>query len=268
MAPFKRILALLSVLALAVTGCSVTVDVGSPSSTSTPTGLSIQQQVATGVAQALQALTQEAPTSTPTSMATATPTPLPLPATLSVSATTNCYAGPSTNYGFVITVRPGTVVTVTGKDTPDNYWIIEVPGYPGSVCWLSGQYASVSGDTANLPVPATPLPSVYTLSEPRGLRVSCTAHYSSDSQGDHHHGDQGSEPSSWTVVFRWKNTSNDATGVRVYRNGRLVARLGPGGSSYTDDFSGRRFRGVTYGVQAYSPTAVSSIVTISTGRCD
>ncbi|MFN2120978.1 MAG: hypothetical protein ACK2T0_11335 [Anaerolineales bacterium] len=268
MAPFNRFLALLSVLALALTGCSVTVDMGAPSASSTPTELSVQQQVATGVAQAVQALTQEAPTGTPTPMATATPTPLPLPATLSVSAATNCYAGPNTNYGFVITIRPGTVVTVTGKDTPDNYWIIEVPGYPGTVCWLSGQYASVSGDTASLPSPATPLPSIYTLSEPRGLRVSCTAHYSSDSHGARHHGDHENDPSSWTVVFRWKNTSPDATGVRVYRNGRLVARLGPGGSSYTDTFSGRRFRGVTYGVQAYNATAVSSIVTVGTGRCD
>jgi hypothetical protein len=268
MAPFNRLFALLSVFALAVTGCSVTVDMGAPSSASTPTELSVQQQVATGVAQALQTLTQQAPTGTPTPTPTATPTPFPMPAALSVSAATNCYAGPNTNYGFVITIRPGTVVTVTGQDAPDNYWIVEVPGYPGSVCWLSGQYASVSGDTANLPAPATPLPSIYTLSEPRGLRVSCTSHDSSDSHGDWHHGDHQDESSSWTVVFRWKNTSNDATGVRVYRNGRLVTRLGPGGSSYTDTFSGRRFRGVTYGVQAYSPTAVSSIVTISTGRCD
>jgi hypothetical protein len=268
MAPFNRFLGLLGILALAVTGCSMTVDTGAPSASSTPTELSVQQQVATGVAQASQALTQQAPTSTPTPMATATPTPLALPATLSVSSATNCYAGPSTRYGFVITVRPGTVVTVTGRDTPDNYWIIEVPGYPGSVCWLSGQYASVSGDTANLPAPATPLPSIYTLSEPRGLRVSCTAHDGSDSHGDRHDGDHHDESSSWTVVFRWKNTSNDATGVRVYRNGRLVARLGPGGSSYTDTFPGHRFRGVTYGVQAYSATAVSSIVTVSTGRCN
>jgi len=256
MAPFNRFLALLIVFALAATACTLTVDTGSPPSNSAPTQLSVQQQVATGVAQAVQALTQQAPTGTPTPTPTATPPAPALPATLSVSAATNCYAGPSTKYGYVITIRPGMVVTVTGKDPPDDYWIIEVPGYPGSVCWLSGQYASVAGDTAALPAPATPLPSIYTLSEPRGLRLSCTSHDDSDSDG-----------SSWTVVFRWRNTAGDATGMRVYRNGRLLARLGPGRSSYTDTFSGRRFRGVTYGVQAYSPTAVSSIVTISTRRC-
>jgi hypothetical protein len=271
MAPLNRFLALLSILALAAAGCSVTVDMGAPPSNASAAPPSVEQQVATGVAQALQSLTQEAltaaPTMTPVPTATGTPTPAPVPATLSVSSATNCYAGPNTNYGFVITIRPGTVVTVAGKDAPDNYWIIDVPGYPGTVCWLAGQYASVSGDTTNLPSPATPQPSIYTLSEPRGLSVSCTAHYNSDSHGDWHHGDEDREASSWTVVFGWGNTASNQTGVRVYRNGRLLTRLGPGGRSYTDTVSGYRLRDLTYGVQAYSPTAVSSIVTIDVRRC-
>jgi hypothetical protein len=245
--------------------CSVTVDLGSwPLGTSTQQ-LPLQDKVSTAVAQTVQAFTQQAlsatPANTPLPTATATPTNTPMPAALSVSVATNCYAGPRTNYGFVITIRPGTTVTVVGKDTADNYWIIDVPGYPGTVCWLSGQYASVTGDTASLPSPATPVASIYTLSEPKNLRVSCTSE--SDSDGSWWHSD-----SELTVVFRWTNTEPHQAGVRVYRNGYRVATLGGHASSYTDttSFHGRH-HDLTYGVQAYTGTAVSSIVSIDVGRC-
>lgn len=223
------------------------------------------------VAQTLQALTQQAPSATPTStpVPTATATNIPLPATLSVSTATDCRAGPSANYGFVITIRPGTVVTVVGKDIADNYWIINVPGYPGTVCWISGQYAQVVGDVGSLPSPATPLASNYTLSEPRNLRVSC----SSDDLSDDHWGDPDDDPwhdaSEWSVVFRWTNTEPDQTGVRVYRNGHLVATLGAHATSYAESFVHRgKHHEVTYGVQAFNRTAVSSIVTVDVRHCD
>jgi hypothetical protein len=220
------------------------------------------------VAQTLQAFTQQAlsasPTKTPLPAASATPSNMPMSPTLSVSAATNCYAGPSSNYGFVITIRPGTIATVLGKDTADNYWIIDTPGYPGTVCWLSGQYAQVSGDTGNLPAPATPLASIYTLSEPRNLRISCSSETISDPDDDWWH-----DASEWTVDFRWTNTEPDQTGVRVYRNGRLIATLGSHASSYTDIFfqHGRHHFAVTYGVQAFKSGAVSSIVTTEVRHC-
>lgn len=265
MAPLKRSLALLCVLTLLMLACSVTVDLGSwPFGTSTAQ-LPLQDRVATSVAQTMQALTQTAqsatPANTPLPTATATATTAAVPATLSVSVATNCYAGPRTNYGFVITIYPGTTVTLEGKDTGDNYWIIDVPGYPGTLCWLSGQNASVTGDIGSLPSPATPVPSLYTLSEPKNLRVSCSGE--SDAGSDWWHSD-----TEMTVVFRWTNTEPHQAGVRVYRNGYRVATLGGHGSSYTDttSFHGRH-HDLTYGVQAFSGTAVSSIVSINVGRC-
>jgi len=171
--PIKKLLALFGILALVTLACGFTVDLGN-SASSTPTQITSMDQVSTMVAQTMQALTQEAllstPASTPTPAGSATLINSPLPPTLSVGVATNCYAGPNTNYGFVITIRPGTTVTVVGKDTADNYWIIDVPGYPGTVCWLSGQYASVSGDTNYLPAPATPQPPIYYTSN---INVNC-----------------------------------------------------------------------------------------------
>jgi len=163
--------------------CSVTVDLGlSPSSAPTQQNADINQ-VSTMVAQTLQALTQTAHLATPAYTSTPTATAAASGAskllTLSVSAATNCYTGPNTNYySYVTIIRPGTTVTVAGRDLADNYWIINVPGYPGTTCWLSGQYASVSGDVSDLSAPATPLPS-YTLREPPYLGVWCD--YSSHS---------------------------------------------------------------------------------------
>jgi len=161
----NKLLALFCIGALVMVACSVTVDLGaSPSSTSTQQNTDVNQ-VPTMIAQTLQALTQTAlfatPANTSTPTATATASGKPMPSTLSVSVATNCYTGPNTNYGTVIIIYPGTTVTVVGKDTADNYWIIDVPGYPATTCWLSGRYASVNGDISDLPAPATPpLPSI------------------------------------------------------------------------------------------------------------
>jgi hypothetical protein len=273
----KKLLALFCVLALATLACGFTVDLGTSSSNSptpTPSG---PDQVSTMVAQTLQALTQEAilatPANTSTPTATATPANTPLPPTLSVSVTTNCYAGPSTGYGFVITIYPGTTVTVVGKDPGDNYWIIDVPGYPGTLCWLSGQYAAVNGDTTDLSIPATTVVVAYTLSEPTNLRVSCTRHNWPTPTGTptwhSGHGWQGGDA---TVVLHWRNTDSNQTGVRVYKDGYRVTTLGGGATSFTDSFSGWGWGwnwggGTTYGVQAVNSYEVSGIVTIDTGNC-
>jgi hypothetical protein len=202
MTPFKGFFALFGILALAAIACGVSVDLGSQSAPSPVSELSVQQQVSTGVAQALQALTEMAPSATPATTGTPLATNTPIvaifsqPPQLTVSTATNCRGGPSINYGYVTTIRPGTVVTVVGQDPADNYWVIDVPGYPGSVCWLWGQYASVTGNTVALYYPATPVLYNYTLSEPRNLRASCTANYASDDHEDgwNHDGHGGNEP--------------------------------------------------------------------------
>jgi hypothetical protein len=375
MVPFKGFFALFCALGLAALACGVSVDLGTQPSANPPSQLSVQEGVATGVAQTLQAFTLEAlsvaPTGTPSPTATATSTPIPLPATLSVSVATNCRTGPNINFGLVITLRPGTVATIVGQDAADNYWIIDAPGYPGTVCWLSGEYASVSGYTGFLYSPATPVMSYYTLDEPRNLHASCTAQHSSDDHGgwwddgkgwddgppwgdktpwadgppsadetpwsdgghggggthsgDGGHGGDGTQGgngsprairtpwaigtpwafgtpwanwtpwanglpwgngpqsntgpqgvsytqrdhiTSWTIDLKWKNTDPDQTGVRVYKNGRRVATLGPHASSYTDTISDNWDDDITYGVQAFNGWTVSSIVSVDVGRCN
>jgi hypothetical protein len=256
----RKLLVALSILTAVALACGMSFDLGTKpaaSSTSTISGL---DQVSTVVAQTLQAYTQQAPT--PTLTVTVTPTPVFSMLTLTVSADTDCTSGPGSSFSLVITLHPGTIAVPVGRDTVDNFWLIETPNNPGSTCWVPGVYASVTGDVSRLPeaTPSAAAAVTYTLSEPRSLNVSCSSQAVSSSH-EHHN------EAIWTVDLRWKNTEPNAYWVLVYRNGRQIARLGPHGTSITDEFRHERRRTVTYGVQAIKGSEVSSIVTIDVRHC-
>ncbi len=242
---FRRTLALLAGLAFFASSCNLPFGLGP---------LVNPEVVPTLVQQTMQALEAEAysptPTSTPLPTATSTPTTTPIPSSLTLSTPTWCYSGPGTTYSRVVNVAPGTSVPVVGQDPADNFWIIEVPGNPEATCWLSGQNAQLTGDATALPQFPTPPPSLYTLSEPKNLHISCS-----------------SSSSNWNVELGWTNTEPSQLGVRIYRNGRLIATLRSGARSFSDKFVHKGKGAATYGVQAYGATAVSGIVTIDVKRC-
>ncbi|HNK63837.1 MAG TPA: SH3 domain-containing protein [Anaerolineales bacterium] len=78
---------------------------------------------------------------------------------VTVSQNTNCRLGPSQSFDEIGALGPGQTAEVIGKDTYDNYWIIKLPDGSGKTCWLWGQYATISGDTAALPDVVTPTPN-------------------------------------------------------------------------------------------------------------
>lgn len=100
------------------------------------------------------------PTSTPT--ATLSPTAFftatqPI-ALVSVSVDTNCRNGPGKVYGYEGALLVGETAEVFARDPSGNYWYIRNPDDAG-FCWVWGEYATVTGNTAALPVftpPPTP----------------------------------------------------------------------------------------------------------------
>lgn len=97
------------------------------------------------------------PTLSPTSIFTSTPS-IPL---ISVSVNTNCRVGPGKVYDRVGGLLVGETAEVFGKDPSSNYWYIRNPDNSNSFCWLWGEYATLSGNTAFLPIytpPPTPTP--------------------------------------------------------------------------------------------------------------
>ncbi len=106
------------------------------------------------------AITLRPLTPTPTlPPATATPFQPPIPL-VSVSVSTNCRSGPGTDFELMGDLQAGDVAEVVGKYPSMNYWIIKNPDKAGN-CWLWGEYATVIGSTALLPlVMPPPTPSV------------------------------------------------------------------------------------------------------------
>jgi len=108
--------------------------------------------------------TPEPPTLSPT--VTLTPTPVftftPLVPLISVSVATNCRVGPGRIYDRVGALLIGEVAEVLGSDPTGNYWYIRNPDSGAEFCWLWGEYATLSGNFAALPMftpPPTPTPA-------------------------------------------------------------------------------------------------------------
>jgi hypothetical protein len=122
------------------------------------------------------------PTFTPmfTPTVTLTPSPVFTPTAVvplvSVSVATNCRVGPGKVYDRVGALMVGEVAEVVGRNEAGNYWYIRNPRQSNGLCWLWGEYATVTGNFASLPVytpPPTPTPMAAFQASYDGLE-SCT----------------------------------------------------------------------------------------------
>jgi hypothetical protein len=80
---------------------------------------------------------------------------------ISVSVATNCRTGPGKVYERVGALLVGEVAEVFGRTANGEYWYIRNPRNSNGFCWLWGQYATLTGNFAALPVftpPPTPTP--------------------------------------------------------------------------------------------------------------
>lgn len=170
---------------------------------------------------------QQLPAETATPEFTATPAASATPSVpqVTVSQNTNCRTGPGIVYDNIGALLVGQVGTVVGKNSSTGYWIINNPGKAGT-CWLYPQYATVSGNTANLQeysIPPTPTPSATptstptaTLAPPAAVAnvvvakiciplIMPTFNYSG--------------------TLSWEDKSNNENGFNIYFNGALFTTL-------------------------------------------
>ena len=165
---------LCSVLVLLVASLACFVPGATPMPDQNLLGTMVAQTVAAGQ-------TQAAPSVTPISIVTATPTltftptlsptptltftpvftSTPLIPLITVSVPTNCRVGPGKVYERVGALLVGEVAEAVGRDPTGNYWYIRNPDVSGDFCWLWGEYATLTGNFAVLPMftpPPTPTP--------------------------------------------------------------------------------------------------------------
>jgi hypothetical protein len=160
--------------------------------------------------------------------------------TVTVSVETNCRSGPGLIYANVYSLPVGTTAVVIGKNTITNYWIIQIPG-SGGTCWLWGQYATVTGNTAALTeyatptagvTPNTPVPTVAATTQAAGpvnppsnfqSVVQCVAGIDGQS-------------TVYTGTVSWSDNSSNETGFHiVFIQGFGYAEegnVGPNATSY------------------------------------
>lgn len=114
--------------------------------------------------QAFEATLRAEPTPTATLEATITLTPNPDPPMVSVSEGTNCRTGPGIEFEIVGMLMVGEQAEVVGVSGNGEYWVIMLPP-EASECWITGYYATVTGDTSDLPI-RTPLSNTTPTSSP------------------------------------------------------------------------------------------------------
>lgn len=152
----KSVLFLYALLITALSACNL--PSGEPTETEEAADTADLELTITALA-GVPAVPQD--TATPQFTPTPGPTSTPSVPEVIVSQNTNCRTGPGVVYDNIGALLIGQKGTVVGKNTSSGYWIINNPGKSGT-CWLYPQYATVSGNTANLQeysIPPTPTPS-------------------------------------------------------------------------------------------------------------
>lgn len=175
-----------------------------------------------------------------------------------------CRQGPGTVYGTVTGFAPGVTLRVVGRSTTDPvWWQVLVPDSLAR-CWMSGSVLTLFGPTDVVPViappptptataqaapTATPTPPAVPPSAPSGLHIAgqvCTGQ-------------------DYTVTLGWTDTAGNETGYRVFRDGQLIATLGPNAQGFVDSppYGGPYI----YGVEAYNAAGASSRPTVQEPGC-
>ena len=263
----KKIIVVLSLLVIALSSCNF------PSAQDS--GLPIEQQAATVVAQTLTAIAAENPVplasptagvteqplasptgsgETPTIQPNTTPTATtgtPTATTLTVDSNTNCREGPGEAYAIVIVLVPGTSYQMIARTADNKYWIVTEIGKSNS-CWVPAEFSNAFGNVNLLSVttPSAPTSAAGALQAPTGLAYQ----YSCAFNGIN---------SDITVSLRWSDRSNNETGFRVYRDGALVVELPANTTTYTDLFAGGAAVTYSYRISAWNAAGEAMGGTIS-----
>jgi len=74
------------------------------------------------------------------------PTGTPTIPIISVSVDTNCRIGPGKDFERVGMLLVGETTEIVGRDATGQYWYVRNPDVGFEFCWMSGEYATVSGN--------------------------------------------------------------------------------------------------------------------------
>jgi len=278
-------------LILAILACNApsgqTNGVDGAAATITALAATIQAQNVTDTPSGAPAVTDTATLTLVPGANTATLTATPSVPMVTVSVATNCRSGPGTVYDQLGALNVGQSAQIVGKYTPANYWIINNPSGSGT-CWLWGQYATVSGNTAGLPeVPPPPTPTASYTKTPKPTStptasptVTLTTQappnapsgmsYTKDCQGGTRNG--GVIPI-WieTIHVSWQDNATDETAYYIFKDGTQLPALPANSTSYSIEMRYDQGTGgalyVNFGVEAVNAAGPSAKTSVDATTC-
>lgn len=266
----KSILLTSILLIFALSACNLPTN--SPAESPTPDLALTVTALAGGGSQSQESATPGAPagpaeTATPQFTATTALTSTPSVPQVSVSTNTNCRTGPGVIYDQIDALLIGQTAEVVGKNSGvPNYWVIKRINGSGT-CWLWGEYATVSGNTSNLPeypVPPTPTPTItptatFTptpvapapVNNPVMNMICIPVGFNFNHSG----------------VLTWEDKSNNETGFNIYANGSLIGTVPANTTVFNVPPFGPFIPGIAsiFGVEAYNATGKAPIKTVTRG---
>lgn len=137
------ILPLLASLACGQTASVPTIDPNAAQTAIVETMAAIEAQFTPS---ALPTSTQESATATASPTFTPEPTGTPAIPTISVTVDTFCRTGPGKEYEKVGILLVGETTEIVGRDAFNQYWYVRNPDVGPPFCWMSGEYAIISGN--------------------------------------------------------------------------------------------------------------------------
>ena len=185
------------------------------------------------------------PVNSPTVSTTPTNSSLETPMA-SVSDVINCRSGPSKSYKVITQLVPNQKVQIIGF-LPPNFWVVSTQL---GDCWLSGEFATPSGNVAAVPtVTAPPTPEGDKPDAPtlKNWTYNCAAIGQTD------------------VVLTWNDKANDETGYRIFRNNELAADLPANSTNFSETIPSSGAN-VVYQIQVYNLIGESSL-SVSVTTC-
>lgn len=149
------IMLLIASLACSQPGTVSTLDPNAPQTAIVETIHAIQT-ASTPTQSPVATLTPELLTATLSSSLTPEPTGTPTTPQISVSLDTFCRLGPGVSYEKVGILLVGETTEIVGRDSTGLYWYVRNPDVGIDFCWMSGEYAIISGNTSILLVQTPP----------------------------------------------------------------------------------------------------------------
>jgi hypothetical protein len=172
-------------------------------------------------------------------------TETPAPPVFTFSQNAHCRRGPGLAYSILTSLLDGQQVQVEGRNQAGTWLWIRLPD-GGARCWVALSTGVFSGDLEELQIVEAPPPPPPAAPSNLQAGTTCTTNQ-------------------YAVTLTWQDNADNETGYRVYRDGQLLATLGPNATQYVDNPPGSG--PYSYYVEAYNEAGAAPSGAVQDAGC-